>query len=232
MISIPLFLTAEHPCSYLDGKLAQSAFVHPSYPLTPAVYAQLIEQGFRRSGDEIYKPRCQQCTACLPARLPVTRFRPNRRQKRCWKKNSSTQAIIKPPVFEQAHYALYLRYQATRHSGGDMAHSSPEDYISFLSSSWCDTKFVEFSIENELAGVAVIDQFDNAYSAVYTFFEPKFSSCSLGTYAVLWQIEHAKAQQRKFLYLGFWINECKKMAYKKDYQPLQILSENRWIELP
>lgn len=232
MISIPLFLTAEHPCSYLDGKLAQSAFVHPSYPLTPVVYAQLIEQGFRRSGDEIYRPHCQQCTACLPARLPVTQFRPNRHQKRCWKKNSSTQATIKPPIFEQAHYELYLRYQATRHSGGNMAHSSPEDYISFLSSSWCNTKFIEFSIENELAGVAVIDQFDNAYSAVYTFFEPEFSIHSLGMYAVLWQIEQAKAQQREFLYLGFWIKECKKMAYKSDYQPLQIFSGNTWVELP
>ncbi len=232
MISIPLFLTDEHPCSYLDDKLAQSAFVHPSYPLTTEIYARLIEQGFRRSGDEVYKPHCPQCKACIPARLPAAQFRPNRSQKRCWKKNSSTKAVIKPPVFEQAHYGLYLRYQAARHSGGDMAHSSPEDYIGFLGSFWCDTKFVEFSIENELAGVAVIDQFDNAYSAVYTFFEPKFSSHSLGMYAVLWQIEHAKAQQREFLYLGFWINDCKKMAYKKDYRPMQILSENRWIDLP
>ncbi len=231
MISIPLFLTNRYPCSYLDDKFAQSVFVHPSCPLTPALYAQLIEQGFRRSGDEVYKPNCPQCAACVSVRLPVAQFQPNRSQKRCWKKNHTTQAIIKPPVFEQSHYELYLRYQAARHSGGDMAYSSPEDYINFLGSCWCDTQFVEFSIGNELAGVAVIDQFDNAYSAVYTFFEPKFSSHSLGMYAVLWQIEHTKMQQREFLYLGFWINECRKMAYKKDYRPMQFFIENQWLGL-
>ncbi|MDP2903856.1 MAG: arginyltransferase [Methylovulum sp.] len=229
MISIPLFLTHEHNCSYLDGKIARSAFVHPSCHLTSELYAQLIRQGFRRSGDEVYKPYCRQCAACLPSRLVASQFVPNRRQQRCWKKNSNTQVIVKPPVFEQAHYDMYLRYQTTRHGDGDMAHSSPDDYIGFLSSSWCDTQFVEFSIDSELAAVAVIDQFEDAWSAVYTFFEPKFSGYSLGAYAVLWQIGQLQKRQREFLYLGFWIKACKKMAYKSDYQPMQLLIDNQWI---
>jgi leucyl-tRNA---protein transferase len=232
MISIPLFLTQEHPCSYLEGEQAQSVFVHPSYPLTTSIYAQLIEQGFRRSGDEIYAPHCPHCSACIPARLPVKRFKPNRSQKRCLIKNRDTQAIVKPAVFEKAHYDMYLRYQAIRHGGGSMASASPDDYLGFLGSSWCNTRFVEFSINNKLAGVAVIDQFEQAWSAVYTFFEPKFSSYSLGVYAVLWQIEQAILQQNEFLYLGFWIKACKKMAYKSDYQPLQLLIDNQWIEMP
>lgn len=232
MISVPLLLTGEHSCSYLDGRRARSAFVHPSYPLTPSLYSRLIEQGFRRSGDEIYKPHCSQCSACLSARLEVARFRPNRSQKRCWIKNSNTQAIVKPPVFEQAHYDLYLRYQMARHGDSDMADASPDDYIGFLSSSWCNTKFVEFSINNELAGVAVVDWLDNALSAVYTFFDPKFSSHGLGVYAVLWQLEEARKQHMEFLYLGFWIKECKKMAYKNHYQPMQLLIDRQWHEAP
>jgi arginyl-tRNA--protein-N-Asp/Glu arginylyltransferase len=231
MISIPLFLTQEHSCSYLVGEYAQSVIVYPSYPLTTAIYAQLITQGFRRSGNEVYAPHCSYCSACIPARLAVAGFKPNRSQKRCICKNINTRVIVKPAVFEQAHYDMYLRYQAIRHGDGSMAHSSPDDYINFLSSSWCDTKFVEFSINNELAGVAVIDQFDNALSAVYTFFEPKFASASLGTYAILWQIEQAKLQQREFLYLGFWIKACKKMTYKSVYQPLQLLIDNQWTEM-
>ncbi|MEI6269870.1 MAG: arginyltransferase [Methylococcaceae bacterium] len=231
MTSIPLFLSQEHPCGYLDDKKAQSLFVHPGYPVTSSIYAQLIEQGFRRSGDEVYAPHCPHCSSCISVRLPVKKFKLSRSQKRCLSKNTATQAIVKPAAFEQAHYDMYLRYQAIRHSDSSMATVSPDEYLNFLGSSWCNTRFVEFSINNELAGVAVIDQFEQAWSAVYTFFEPKFNDYSLGVYAVLWQIEQAVLQQKEFLYLGFWIQACKKMAYKSDYQPLQLLIDKQWLEM-
>ena len=231
MTSIPLFLSQEHPCGYLDDKKAQSLFVHPGYPVTSSIYAQLIEQGFRRSGDEVYAPHCPHCSSCISVRLPVKKFKPSRSQRRCLNKNTATQVIVKPAVFEQAHYDMYLRYQAVRHSDSSMATVSPDEYLSFLGSSWCNTRFVEFSINNELAGVAVIDQFEKAWSAVYTFFEPKFNDYSLGVYAVLWQIEQVVRQQKEFLYLGFWIQACKKMAYKSDYQPLQLLIDKQWLEM-
>ncbi len=231
MTSISLFLSQEHPCGYLDDKKAQSLFVHPGYPVTSSIYAQLIEQGFRRSGDEVYAPHCPHCSSCISVRLPVKKFKPSRSQKRCLSKNRATQVIVKPAVFEQAHYDMYLRYQAVRHSDSSMATVSPDEYLNFLGSSWCSTKFVEFSINNELAGVAVIDQFEQAWSAVYTFFEPKFNDYSLGVYAVLWQIEQVVRQQKEFLYLGFWIQACKKMAYKSDYQPLQLLIDKQWLEM-
>ena len=231
MTSIPLFLSQEHPCGYLDDEKAQSLFIHPGYPISPSIYAQLIEQGFRRSGDEVYAPHCPHCSSCISVRLPVKKFKPSRSQKRCLSKNTSTQVIIKPAVFEQAHYDMYLRYQSVRHGDSSMATASPDEYLNFLGSSWCNTKFVEFSINNELAGVAVIDQFEQAWSAVYTFFEPKFNDYSLGVYAVLWQIEQVVRQQKEFLYLGFWIQACKKMAYKSDYQPLQLLIDKQWLEM-
>jgi len=230
MISIPLYLTAAHECSYLDDQSAQSVFVHPSCALTSDLYAQLIEQGFRRSGDEVYRPQCAQCSACIPVRLAVEHFKPNRRQKRCLIKNSQITVEVKPAIFEQAHYELYIRYQMIRHGSGDMAKASPEEYLGFLGSTWCDTQFVEFSIDNELAGVAVVDQFENALSAVYTFFDPKFASASLGVYAVLWQIEQARCMKKEFLYLGYWIKACQKMSYKSDYQPLQVLVGGQWID--
>ena len=230
MISIPLYLTAAHECSYLDGQSAQSVFVHPSCELTNDLYAQLIEQGFRRSGDQVYRPQCPQCSACIPVRLAVEHFKPNRRQKRCLIKNSHIKVEIKSATFEWAHYELYIRYQMIRHGSGDMAKASPEEYLDFLGSTWCDTQFVEFSIDHELAGVAVVDQFENALSAVYTFFDPKFASESLGVYAVLWQIEQARRLHKEFVYLGYWIKACQKMSYKSDYQPLQILVGGQWMD--
>ena len=231
MISIPLVLSQEHPCGYLETKIAQSLFVHPSYSITTSTYTHLLEQGFRRSGEEVYAPHCSHCSACIPARLPLKKFKPSKSQRRCMRKNIETRVNIKPAIFEQAHYDMYLRYQAIRHPEGSMINASPENYFSFLSSSWCNTQFVEFSINNELAGIAIIDQFDEAWSAVYTFFEPKFSDYSLGVYAILWQIQQANLQQKEYLYLGFWLKDCTKMSYKTCYQPIQLLIDKQWVEM-
>jgi arginine-tRNA-protein transferase len=229
MFSIPLYLSEKHACSYLDDEVAQPAFVHPLFEMTVGIYSELIKQGYRRSGDEVYSPHCPNCSACIPVRLKVSGFIPNRSQLRCLRKNRDTQVLIKPAAFEKAHYQMYLRYQAERHSKGSMAHSGPNDYLHFLQSTWCDTSFVEFLINGELAAIAVVDRLDNALSAVYTFFDPKFSGNSLGVYAVLWQIEWAKQLDKEYLYLGFWIKKCRKMSYKSDYQPLQVFKDKQWL---
>ncbi|MGR9072708.1 MAG: arginyltransferase [Gammaproteobacteria bacterium] len=228
MNAIPLFLTQEHDCNYLDDRTARSAFVHPSFPLSTSAYSQLIQHGFRRSGDHVYRTQCPHCSSCIPLRIPVLKFKPSRIQRRTMEKNRSMETTVKPPVFEQKHFELYRRYQKTRHPGGSMANPTAEDYMNFLSSRWCDTLFIEMVMDDELAAVAVVDRLENALSAVYTFFEPKFSSFSPGAYAVLWQIEYAKRQRMEWLYLGFWIESCHKMAYKNQYRPLQALIGNRW----
>jgi len=228
MISIPLFLTEQNPCSYLDKTNSQSAFVHPSFSLNTTLYSQLIEQGFRRSGNEVYKPHCPSCSECIPTRVNVEQFMCTRNQRRCLKKNQKTTVIVKPAQFEQSHYDLYLRYQKHKHTGGSMVDSSKSDYTNFLTSSWCNTLFVEFLINDELAAVATVDLLDNALSAVYTIFEPKFNQYSLGNYAVLWQIQHAKELGLEFVYLGFWIKDCRKMSYKTQYQPIQGFINNEW----
>lgn len=229
--SLPLLLTQPHACGYLDDKLARSVFVETSLLMHSSLYGFLMGHGFRRSGDAVYRPSCQSCSACVPVRLAVDRFKADRSQKRCWKKNAGTTARIKPAVFEQAHYDMYLRYQLARHAHGDMTKSTADEYMGFLASYWCKTLFVEFSIDQELAAVAVVDRAGNALSAVYTFFEPKFADFSLGTFAVLWQIRQAQLWRHEYVYLGFWIKDCQKMAYKSHYQPLQGFIDNQWVDL-
>ncbi len=231
MTSIPLLVSSPNPCSYLEGEQAQSAFVSPVFKLNTRIYSHLIAHGFRRSGDDVYSPHCGHCSQCISSRIKTLEFKANRRQKRCYKKNSETVAVIKPAQFEEQHYDLYMRYQKHKHPDSGMADSSPDDYISFLSSSWCQTQFVEFHIEKQLAAVAVVDFLDNALSAVYTFFDPEFSHYSLGTYAVLWQIETAKQRGLDWVYLGYWIADCQKMAYKNQYQPLQGFVNQHWVSL-
>lgn len=231
MTSIPLFLSQEHPCSYLDHHTAQCAFVHPSFPLTTSIYSFLVERGFRRSGNQVYSPHCSLCCACVPVRIAVNAFHPSRNQKRTLAKNRNTETRVKAAIFNPEHYAMYQHYQQSRHKDGSMAQASQEQYLNFLSSEWCDTLFVEFLIENKLAAVAIVDQLSNALSAVYTFFDPMFSDYSPGNYAILWQIKEAQRQQREWLYLGFWIADCQKMSYKSQYRPIQGYINNQWQDL-
>ena len=147
MKQIQLFRGAEHPCSYLPGRSACSAYADPGLLLDVATYSSLAAQGFRRSGDLVYRPHCAGCAACVPVRIPVARFAPNRSQLRSLRVNADVLAIPKPAEFDAEHYHLYQRYQTARHEDGGMADSSPEDYLGFLGSRWADTQFVEFRLD-------------------------------------------------------------------------------------
>ena len=229
MRRIRLFSGAGHACSYLPGRDACSAYVDPGLALDAATYASLAAQGFRRSGDLVYRPHCQGCAACVPVRIPVARFAPDRSQQRCLRDNARVAATARPAEFDAAHYRLFRRYLAARHDDGGMADSSPEDYLGFLGSRWADTRFVEFRLEEKLLAVAVMDRLEAGLSAVYTFFDPAQSRLGLGTLAVLWQVGEARRLGLDWLYLGFWVKGCRKMSYKERFRPLQALAAGQWL---
>lgn len=230
MKSIPLHLGYEHDCDYLPGRQARMAYVSPLVGLDPNLYSELAANGFRRSGDLVYRPYCQNCTACMPVRIPVHDFQPSRVQRRVAKANADLRVIRKHDVFDERHYQLYMRYLATRHAEGHMALSSREEYLQFVASAWGDTGFYEFLAGDELLAVAVIDHLDDGLSAVYTFYDPEQGRRSLGTYAVLWQIAEAARRGLGWVYLGFWIAECRKMAYKNAFRPFQVLTKSGWCD--
>ena len=232
MTSIPLLLSEQHECSYFNDRTAQSAFIHPAVDLTPAIYSQLLSKGFRRSVSQVYSPHCFTCQDCIAVRVPVNDFIPSRNQKRILKKNQDTKVHIRAANFEARHYRLYLLYQQTRHAGSSMADTSPEDYMNFLATDWCDTWFVEFEYQGKLAAIAIMDKLPDSISAVYTFFDPDLSHLSLGNYAVLWQILHSQHLNLKWVYLGFWISDCRKMSYKNKYRPIQAFVNEQWLTFP
>ncbi|MGH8551240.1 MAG: arginyltransferase [Methylococcales bacterium] len=218
----------EQDCDYLPGRSARTAFLISDREHAGNDYQTLIKQGFRRSGDLIYRPCCRECKACVPVRIPVERFQPSRKQQRTWKKNADLRVDRKPPVFNPVHFDLYRRYLNARHPGGAMGESGPEEYLRFLSSAWARTSFYEFTLDSRVVAVAVVDHLNDALSAVYTFFEPKLAKRSLGSYAILREIEEARQLGLPFLYLGYWIEACVKMAYKTDYRPIEGQFERRW----
>lgn len=225
---IQFYLTASYDCSYLPGQQARSQVATPTHLIEGGAYSALIRAGFRRSGQFTYRPHCEECQACVPVRVEVDRFVPNRTQRRCLKRNQHLSARFFPLDFRDEHYALYRAYLGSRHAGGGMDKDGPEQYTQFLLSSNVDTVMVEFRDGETLAMVAVIDQVENGLSAVYTFFDPAREQDSLGVYGVLWQIELARRLEIPHLYLGYWIGESRKMAYKKQYAPLEGLIDGCW----
>ena len=228
---IRLFRTAGHHCSYLPESEARTLFIDPGASKNPLLYQSLIDMGFRRSGNDIYRPDCQDCSSCISVRIPVDRFIPRRSQRRAWNQHeSSTQVTSQKAAFNPDHFALYSKYMNSRHPDGEMANPTEDDYRRFLISPWCDTRFVEFYTDNRLYSVAVIDMLPHGISAVYTFFDPEMSGLSPGVLAILWQINEARRLGLNWVYLGYWVEECTKMAYKQDYRPVQLYSEGVWKE--
>lgn len=226
-----LYLSLPHSCSYLPDRMATTLFVDPHHPLSPELHGKFTRHGFRRSGDLVYRPHCQDCKACVPVRIPVAHFVPSRGQRRTWRRNDDVSVIAREPVFNPEHYALFLRYQDERHPGSGMANPAPEKYLRFLVGREIKTVFYELRARDRLLGVAVVDVLPDGLSAVYTFYDPTLPDRGLGVFALLWEIEHTRALDLPWLYLGYWIKDSPKMAYKSQYRPLEVYSDGRWAPL-
>lgn len=229
--TLHLWVSHEHSCPYLDGRRARDLIVDPAFPMTDAAYGNLLEKGFRRSGSMYYRPNCPQCRSCVPVRVLVNDFRRTRRHKRIWKRNNHLRVRAQHPAYSEHHYDLYRKYLHHRHSDGMMQGQSRSAYMSFLHDARLTTVFYEFYDESELVMVAVTDVSLAGLSAVYTFYDPSKEKFSLGVYAILWQIRYAQQLGHDYLYLGYWINECRKMRYKSDYRPMEILTGDAWRHL-
>ena len=224
-----LFRSMPHVCSYLDDREASSVVIDPTATPSPDAYAALLAKGFRRSGSHLYRPSCARCSACVSIRIPTQLFKPARRHRRVAQRNRDIRISVLESGFHESHYRLYQRYTAQRHAGGDMASASREEFMDFLTAEWSETLFIELRLDDVLLAVAVTDRLPDGLSAVYTFFEPTLSARSPGVAAILQQVELARSLDLPWLYLGYWIESCRKMSYKADYRPLEAFLAERWL---
>jgi len=225
---LQFYLTSPYACSYLPGRLARSQVATPSQLINDQLYAKLIHLGFRRSGAYVYRPLCDRCRACMPVRVRADEFVPNRSQRRAAARHAGLAVRSGPLRYEDEHFALYRRYQSQRHPGGGMDQDDSQQYHQFLLESGVASSLVEFREDGILRMVSIVDEVSDGLSAVYTFYDTGVPRASFGTYNVIWQIEECRRRGLPYLYLGYWIAQSEKMAYKANFQPLEGLIDSQW----
>ncbi|PJK28119.1 arginyltransferase [Minwuia thermotolerans] len=234
-VQIPLrhfFATPPTPCPYLSGKMERKVVTLLSGEEPDHLHSVLSTAGFRRSQDLAYRPACDDCNACVPVRIPAERFRPNRTQRKNWRRNSDLKARIMPAVATREHYILFRQYLSSRHAEGGMAEMRFGDYRAMIEDTPVDSCLVEFrDREQTLRAVCLTDRMQDGFSLVYSYFRPSDAARSLGTYIVQWHVQHAIAEGLDHVYLGYWIADSRKMSYKSAFRPLEQLTADGWEDL-
>jgi leucyl-tRNA---protein transferase len=223
------FTTAPLPCPYLPDRLERKIVTELTGPKSEGLHEALAKGGFRRSHSIAYAPVCSGCKACVPVRVNVAEFKLRRSLALTWKRFADVTAHVVPARATTEQFELFNEYQRSRHATSDMANMGFYEYSAMVEDSPIDTYLVEFRApSSELIAVCLTDQTQDSLSAVYSFFVPSEDYAGLGNYAVLWLIEHARALSLPYVYLGYWIAESPKMAYKTRFAPLEALGPDGW----
>ena len=222
------YTTAPLPCPYVAGRTERKVVTEITGPESEALHDRLSRAGFRRSHNIAYAPVCPSCQACLPIRIPVANFTADRGLRRVGRANAGVEGHDVPARATPEQYQLFQRYQQVRHGDGDMATMSFYDFRAMVEDTPIETFITEFRVEGKLVGGCLTDRLGDGLSAVYSFFAPELERQSLGTYAILWMIERARRDGLPYVYLGYWVPESRKMAYKARFRPCEILVGGTW----
>ncbi|WP_372881844.1 arginyltransferase [Psychromonas sp.] len=231
-VSLNMGITKAFPCAYLENQEEQLLMLLDPQDNAQHYYPTLLANGFRRSGEQVYRPNCPHCQACQSLRINTANFNNSRSQKRLLSKNRCFTTQISDHL-KPDYYHLYQRYINHIHADGPMYPASTRQYEDFINSTWNKSIFIEIYDQEKLIAVSVTDllQADNikAWSAFYCFYDPDYSAHSLGKFAVLCQLQLAKNHQIEWLYLGYYIEKCQKMNYKSQFRPHQRFIDRRWV---
>ncbi|WP_422363363.1 arginyltransferase [Pyruvatibacter mobilis] len=239
------YLTAETPCPYLEGKMERKVFTHLLDADADAINSMLTTAGFRRSQTIAYKPACDGCSACVSVRIPVDAFELTTSYRRILRKNRDLMRIPREPMATEPQFELLHKYLNQRHANGGMSDMDDDDFAAMVEETTVSTLLFEYWTKpdpdydaaeplgrDRLIATALTDVIDDGLSMVYSFFDPQEHARSLGTYMILDHVAKARELGLPYVYLGYWIEGCRKMSYKARYRPLEALTMEGWMRLP
>ncbi len=223
------FITDPMPCPYIEGQMERKLFTHMAGEQAEDINNNLTHAGFRRSQTIAYRPACDSCSACQSVRVAVAEFKPHKSFRRILKSNADLTAEECRPEASREQYDLLRNYLDTRHKHGGMSDMTVLDYIAMVEETAVDTRMVEYRDgEGVLQACVLVDKMRDGFSLVYSFFKPQEKNRSLGSFVILDQIRRAQNADLAHVYLGYYIEDCEKMNYKKRFKPLQRLNEDGW----
>ncbi len=221
-----LFLTAPMPCPYLPGKQERKLFTHLAGRRATALHALLSDNGFRRSQNLIYRPACEGCAACQSVRILAREFETTARYRRILSHNTDIEVTVRPPRATAEQFALFKRYLDVRHTGGGMTAMNFVDFEYMVEDTPVQTIVVEYRLgtveDKPLVAVALTDVLSDGLSMVYSFFAPELGRRSLGNLLILDHVRQVRLAGLAYVYLGYWVQDSPKMAYKGQYRPLEV----------
>ncbi|WP_428482047.1 arginyltransferase [Pyruvatibacter mobilis] len=239
------YLTAETPCPYLEGKMERKVFTHLLDADADAINSMLTTAGFRRSQTIAYKPACDGCSACVSVRIPVDAFELTTSYRRILRKNRDLMRIPREPMATEPQFELLHKYLNQRHANDGMSDMDDDDFAAMVEETTVSTLLFEYWTKpapdddaaeplgrDRLIATALTDVIDDGLSMVYSFFDPQEHARSLGTYMILDHVAKARELGLPYVYLGYWIEGCRKMSYKARYRPLEALTMEGWTRLP
>jgi arginine-tRNA-protein transferase len=231
--NLRFYLTAPSPCPYLPERKERKVFTSLDGPDASTVNDSLTHAGFRRSQNIAYRPACDLCDACVSARVVVGQFKPHRRWRRTIARNEDLKRSLRPAEATEEQFWLLRRYLLSRHGVGGMADMTLLDYAAMVEETAVKSHIVEYRFvggvdDGELAACALVDVLRDGLSLVYSFFDTQDARRSLGSFIILDHILQAKAAGFPHLYLGYWVPGSEKMAYKAQFQPIELLRGGAW----
>ena len=230
-IAPQFYVTAPHPCPYLDGRQERKLFTALQGEEAQRLNDKLSKQGFRRSQNVLYRPSCADCSACLSARIDVNKFKLTKSQKRVLNKNKVLERKPSSPWATEDQYQLFRKYLSARHAEGGMADMDVFEFAAMIEETPIRTRIIEYTKGSHLMAVSLTDLIEDGLSMVYSFYEPKPARLSIGTYLILDHISLAKEARLPYLYLGYWVPGSPKMGYKANFSGLEIYYQSSWQPL-
>ncbi len=231
---VPDYLTEvfsePEPCPYREGFEARMPLYLPRSPLDWQDVDELLSLGFRRSGVYFYNTQCPLCSECLPTRVQVATFVPSRSQKRALKRSAESGVRVMGglPQVDDQRVEMFNSHRQQRGLDVRSGEVTADGYNQFLIESCCAVLEISQWIDDQLIAVSIVDVGANSASAVYTYFDPKYSPLSPGTVAILKGIEFCRAENRKWFYLGMYVADNSHLSYKDRFLPQERLIDGHW----